>query len=61
MQKNNKDISQLEALCCNQEEADTKLLLHAKHMLDSDDRKLVLVRSLHLEMLTYKLYLFLRS
>ena len=29
----------------NQEEADTKLLLHAKHVLDSDDRKLVLVRS----------------
>ena len=38
-------VSLVEALCSNQEEADTKLLLHAKHMLDSDDRKLVLVRS----------------
>ena len=45
MQKNNKDISLVEALFSNQEEADTKLLLHAKHMLDSDARKLVLVRS----------------
>ena len=37
--------SLVEALCSNQEDADTKLLLHAKHVLDSDDRKLVLVRS----------------
>ena len=37
-------VSLVEALC-NQEEDDTKLLLHAKHVLDSDDRKLVLVRS----------------
>ena len=36
--------SLVEALCSNQKEADTKLLLQAKHLLDSDDRKLVLVR-----------------
>ena len=45
MQKNNKDISLVEALFTNREDADTKLLLHSKHVLDSDDRKLVLVRS----------------
>ena len=38
-------VSLVETLCSNQEEADTKLLLHTKHVLDSDDRKLVLVRS----------------
>ena len=38
-------VSLVEALCSNQEEAHTKLLLHAKHVPDSDDRKLVLVRS----------------
>ena len=38
-------VSLVEVLCSNQEETDTKLLLHAKHVLDSDDRKLVLVRS----------------
>ena len=38
-------VSLVEALCSNQEEADTKLLLHTEHVLDSDDRKLVLVRS----------------
>ena len=37
--------SVVEALCSNQKEADTKLLLQAKHLLDSDDRKLVLMRS----------------
>ena len=38
-------VSLVDALCSNQEKADTKLLLHAKQVLDSDDRKLVLVRS----------------
>ena len=38
-------VSLVEALCSKQEEADTKLLLHAKHVPDSDERKLVLVRS----------------
>ena len=38
-------VSLVEALYSNQEEADTKLFLHAKHVPDSDDRKLVLVRS----------------
>ena len=38
-------VSLVESLCSNQEEADTKLLLHTKHVLDIDDSKLVLVRS----------------
>ena len=38
-------VNLVEALCSNQEEADTKLLLHTKHVLDNNDRKLVLVRS----------------
>ena len=38
-------VSLVEALCSNQEETDTKLLLHAKHLLDNDDRRLVLVRA----------------
>ena len=38
-------VSLIEALCSKQKEADTKLLLHAKHVPDSDERKLVLVRS----------------
>ena len=38
-------ISLVESLCSNQDEADTKLLLHTKHVLDNDDSKLVLVRS----------------
>ena len=38
-------VNLVEALCRNQEEADTKLLLHPKHALDNNDRKLVLVRS----------------
>ena len=54
-------VNLVEALCRNQEEADTKLLLHPKHALDNNDRKLVLVRSPHLEMSTYKFYLFLPS
>ena len=39
-------VNLVEALCRNQEEADTKLLLHPKLALDNNDRKLVLVRSL---------------
>ena len=38
-------VSLVESLCSNQEEADTKLLLHTKHVLDNDDSKLVLVTS----------------
>ena len=38
-------VSLVESLCSNQEEADTELLLHTKHVLDNDDSKLVLVRS----------------
>ena len=38
-------VSLVESLCSNQEEADTKLLLHTKHVLDNDDSKLVLMRS----------------
>ena len=38
-------VSLVESLCSNQEQADTKLLLHTKHVLDNADNKLVLVRS----------------
>ena len=54
-------VSLVEALCSfKQEEADTKLLLYAKHMLDSDDRKLVMVRSPSGDV-DMQVYLFLRS
>ena len=42
------DINGVESvpeLCSNQEEADTKLLLHAKHSLDENPQRLVVIRS----------------
>ena len=41
----NSDVVVVEELSSNQEQADTKLLLHAKHALDDSDNASVIVRS----------------